>query len=209
MSSFDYPVVDLTGYELGSDIFTVNGTSYQALYYQGINRFSRRDQPFSYRKILKNIVWWTYQATYPLPLDPLMYEHTRDLASPQEALEQVVDEFSLDYSGQARCFVCQTLLTYATYELGHIRAFCKGGDDRTYNFRILCHACNWTMGDQNLFAYLYRLKTEGYPILPSRQREMEAYFALYPFEKYDLNGYHMDIGVFDLDGQIRSIFSYC
>jgi hypothetical protein len=65
------------------------------------------------------------------------------------------------------------------------------------------------MGDQNLFAYLLQEVFRGTPVRPSIKKEMEAYFDLYPFEQYDLNGYHMDVGVYDLDGQIRSIFPYC
>jgi len=55
---------------------------------------------------------------------------------------------------QGKCFVgCGREITIVDFELGHVNAFSKGGDDSIDNLRPICCLCNRSMGVENLFEF--------------------------------------------------------
>ena len=56
-------------------------------------------------------------------------------------------------SGTGSCFCCGTKVTQQDFEAGHVVAASKGGPCRVDNLRVLCRACNRSMGARNLLEF--------------------------------------------------------
>ena len=53
-----------------------------------------------------------------------------------------------------KCFVgCGCEITIANFELGHVKAYSKGGSDKVENLRPICSTCNKSMGTMNLLEF--------------------------------------------------------
>lgn len=53
-----------------------------------------------------------------------------------------------------KCFVgCGCEITIANFELGHVKAYSKGGSDKVNNLRPICSTCNKSMGTMNLLEF--------------------------------------------------------
>jgi hypothetical protein len=47
---------------------------------------------------------------------------------------------------EGRCCVCRKTIHFTDFEVGHDKAFAKGGDDNIGNLRPVCRSCNLAMG---------------------------------------------------------------
>ena len=56
-------------------------------------------------------------------------------------------------SGIGECFCCCRQVTHQDYEAGHIRAVANGGADHIDNLKVVCRACNRSMGKQDMIEY--------------------------------------------------------
>ncbi len=51
------------------------------------------------------------------------------------------------------CFCCSGQVTQHTFECGHVLPRSKGGSDMMDNLRVLCRACNRSMGSRDLLEF--------------------------------------------------------
>lgn len=56
-------------------------------------------------------------------------------------------------AGKGACFCCSGQVTQHTFECGHVQPRSKGGSDMLDNLRVLCRACNRSMGSRDLLEF--------------------------------------------------------
>jgi 5-methylcytosine-specific restriction endonuclease McrA len=83
------------------------------------------------------------------------------------------------------CYCCGSKITKfkteekCTWQCSHVLAEARGGQLHIDNLRTCCKSCNCSMGDMNLYAYIYQQNKKG----PGR-KNMNNYFASHPDQKY-------------------------
>lgn len=74
----------------------------------------------------------------------------------------------IEYCGNnvdgGKCFCCQRVISFDSFECGHIVSASHGGKDEVSNYRPTCHQCNsWSggMSSANMYEYMLTNKTAG------------------------------------------------
>lgn len=106
-------------------------------------------------------IWTDGSWTVPGATDvPLAAERGNDTASrrrrpvPSAVRIALWNAWHGSDSGTGSCFCCGSKVTQQDFEAGHVVAASKGGKNRIDNLRVLCRACNRSMGSRNLLEFV-------------------------------------------------------
>jgi len=87
------------------------------------------------------------------PIDLFGTTSTRTRSSCPKTVKEAVWREYFGNKMTGKCYVCKKLIHFTDFEVGHNKAFSKGGTWNKNNLRPICRTCNRSMGTMTIEAF--------------------------------------------------------
>ena len=84
-----------------------------------------------------------------------------------------------------RCYVCNAPITFTNFELGHNKAYSKGGKCTIGNLRPICRSCNRSMGTMSIEAFKKKYFSKKKPMKKKTVRKKTKRKVINPFSSIE------------------------